>query len=79
MEGKETITLGSDISWANIDVAENGYIVNWSEKSKEPSKGYYDDCSHTSRNMIFGEEEGDEAFDLLKKLKMSELERKRKK
>lgn len=69
----DEIVIKGKVKWVNIDVAENGFMVNWEEQSKRPGGGEYDHMSCTPRRHVFTEEMEDEAFDLFVKLKKMEM------
>jgi hypothetical protein len=59
--------------WVNIDVADNGFIVKWDEKTKKRGGGEMDHCNSISKTHIFKVEEKDEAFDFFVRLKKMEM------
>jgi len=72
------VKIGDDVRWSDIDIADNGWVVNWSEYGKrEKFQSQFDECSHVSRKHLFDMHEVDEAFELLKIIKKKELEGKR--
>lgn len=66
-----------DIRWANIKMAENGFIVSYTEIMKPLSNKMYDHCEHIERDLLFPAEKEDEAWDTYKKFKMIELKQKK--
>ena len=69
----EAIVIKGKVKWVNIDVAENGFMVNWEEQSKRAGGGEYDHMNCTPRKHVFPAEKEDEAFDLFVKLKKLEM------
>ncbi len=60
------------ISWVNIDMADNGYVVSWSEKEIKPP-GCNDHCDYIDHKKLFSEKEDGAAWDHFKNLKMMEM------
>lgn len=69
----EAIVIKGKVKWVNIDVAENGYMVNWEEQAKREGAGEYEHMNCTPRRHVFTEDMEDEAFDLFVKLKKLEM------
>lgn len=69
----EAIVIKGKVRWSSIDVAENGFMVRWDEKTKNPGGGSYDHCEGLSRSHVFTSDQEDEAFDFFVKLKKMEM------
>lgn len=62
----------TDIRWVGIDLADNGFVVNWDEREKK-EEGCMDHCDSVSHSKVFGQEEKDAAFDHFIMLKKKEM------
>lgn len=71
------IKTGESINHCSIDTADNGYIVEWSEKEEKP-EGSMEHCNYTNHKKIFTSKQEDEAWELYKKLKMSNMKYRKK-
>lgn len=43
----------STIDYLQMEPADNGVIVSWTEKQKTPSKGTFDNCSYKDHKLVF--------------------------
>ena len=59
------------VTWVNIDMANNGYVVRYSIKESKP--GSMEHCEWLSKSFVFSMEQEDEAFDLFKKMKLKSM------
>ena len=60
------------ICHCRIESADNGWIVEYTEKKPRLGGGMYDDVQHVESKQVFPSEKTDEAFDYFKKMKMLE-------
>lgn len=77
MESKaypEMENKGSKICWSKIEKADNGWVVEWTEKKKKEGGGHFEDMVHVEHKKVFGKEEKDAAWETFKEYKMQELE-----
>jgi hypothetical protein len=60
-----------DINYASIEMADNGYVVCWSEK--QTPKSPMDHCEYVDHKQVFTEKQEDKAWDFYKEKKMASL------
>ncbi len=70
----QDIEVKGKVCYIELEPAENGYELEFTEKIKSPSAGEYDNMEHRRRKLIFTDEQSDEAFEAFKTLKMIERE-----
>lgn len=61
----------SKVNWVRIEDADNGFIVEWSER-EEKKEGCMDHCDYNNHKKLFASEKEDEAWTLFKTLKKAE-------
>lgn len=64
-----------NVRWVDIDMADNGFIVEWNEKEKKPSESS-DHCDYIRHKKLFPMDKKDDAFMYFVELKKAELGRK---
>jgi len=62
---------GRKINWSGIKMADNGWIVNWSEQEKGLRDS--DHCDYISHDKLFTLDEEQQAWDMYKELKIAEM------
>lgn len=63
--------MNKPYSYIHLEPADNGYLLRWTEKTKRPGAGTYDDCMHQEHELVFTDAEGDAAFTKFKELHMA--------
>lgn len=49
------------IDYLRMEPADNGVVITWTEKTKTPSKGTYDNCSYKDHKLVYDiDESGDD-------------------
>ena len=71
-ESKKFVSAPIAVTYARIHDADNGYIVEWSEKHSKPGSGPLDHCDYIERNHLFTLEEADKAWAKFRELKEAE-------
>lgn len=66
-----TLLQGDKIDWVDMDMADNGIIVQYTIKRKSQSKGEFDNTDHINKKVLFMDDKLDEAFALFKELMMA--------
>lgn len=43
----------STIDYLRMEPADNGVVITWTEKTKTPSKGTYDNCTYKDHKLVY--------------------------
>lgn len=43
----------STIDYLRMEPADNGVIITWTEKTKSPSKGTFDNCTYKDHKLVY--------------------------
>ena len=71
------ITTKGKICHINLEPAENGSELEFTEKMKRPGAGEYDNMEYNHRKLIFTDEQEEEAFETFKVLKKAQRDQMR--
>ena len=51
----------STIDYLRMEPADNGVVITWTEKTKSPSKGTFDNCQYKDHKLVYDiDEDGDD-------------------
>ena len=69
----DVVAINGKVKWVSIEVAQNGFMVNWDEQSKREGASEYEHMNCVPKKIVFTADQEDEAFDLFVKLKKLEM------
>lgn len=72
-ESGPSTEVAGKVTYCNIEMANNGFVVRFDVRDKKPGMGDMEHCSSTTKTFVFEQDQEDEAWEYYKKMKMLEI------